>query len=136
MKNKVLLVFALLALLLVLSACTTTSQPDVQPTDDAPQGEAVEEQEEIEEEEMGEEQEPAVAEIDAAALYEANCARCHGADRSGGTRPALLPSSLSEDASYYVSVITDGRGGMPTFGNRLSEEEINALVEFILTEPQ
>ena len=31
---------------------------------------------------------------DAAALYAAQCASCHGADRFGGTGPALLPENL------------------------------------------
>jgi mono/diheme cytochrome c family protein len=33
-------------------------------------------------------------------------------------------------------LITNGGGGMPAFGSRLSADEIDALVEFILTEPQ
>ena len=138
MKNKVPIVFALLVFLLVLTACTTASQTDMQPTEDQSQVEDVDEQGEVDQEAAGDEveQEPPVAETDAAALFNANCARCHGADRSGRNGPALLPSRLSQDASIYESVILDGQGSMPAFGNRLSQEEIIALVEFILTEPQ
>ena len=75
-------------------------------------------------------------EIEAAAIFAANCARCHGADRSGGRYPTLLPASLTQDPSLYEATITNGSGGMPSFGNRLSSEEISALVEFILSDPQ
>jgi mono/diheme cytochrome c family protein len=36
---------------------------------------------------------PAAAD-EAATLYRDNCAVCHGADRLGGTGPALLPENL------------------------------------------
>src|SRR5690606_31188494 len=36
----------------------------------------------------------AQAPADAAALYERHCASCHGAQRTGGMGPALLPESL------------------------------------------
>jgi mono/diheme cytochrome c family protein len=75
-------------------------------------------------------------EIEAAAIFAANCARCHGADRSGKNGPALLPERLTQDPSVYEAVITNGSGPMPAFGNRLSSEEISALVEFILSNPQ
>ena len=74
--------------------------------------------------------------IDAEALYAGNCARCHGADRSGDRAPALLPGRLTKDATVYVNTIINGPGPMPAFGGKLSAEEIDALVEFILSDPQ
>ncbi len=74
--------------------------------------------------------------IDPVTLFANNCARCHGADRSGKAGPALLPTRLNKDASQYAHTITNGSGGMPAFGNRLSAEEINALADWILTPPK
>ena len=117
---------ALIAVLvLLLAACAAPTQAPA-PTDAPPA-------EEESQEEVQSEDEPAV---DAAAIFSANCARCHGADRSGGRYPTLLPSSLTQDPSLYEATITNGSGGMPSFGNRLSSEEISALVEFILSDPQ
>ncbi len=74
--------------------------------------------------------------IDAAAIFSTRCSSCHGADRGGGTGPALLPATLTKDASAYVDTIINGSGRMPSFEGRLSTDEINALVEFIMNDPQ
>ncbi len=74
--------------------------------------------------------------IDAAALFSTNCARCHGEEREGGGGPPLLPANLTKDPSAYVKTITEGSGPMPTWGGRLSEDEINALVDFILSDAE
>jgi mono/diheme cytochrome c family protein len=71
---------------------------------------------------------------DAAALFQANrCISCHGADRQGGVGPALLPDRLTKPAADYISTITDGKGGMPAFGNRLTPEQIQAIVNWLQT---
>ncbi len=80
-------------------------------------------------------QEAAAPEIDAAGIYASRCAGCHGADRSGRNGPALLPENLTKDPADYTAIITDGSGPMPAWGSRLSAEEINALVDFILSAP-
>ncbi len=52
----------------------------------------------------------AAAEPDAHAVYQANCATCHGPGRLGGTGPALIPESLSSLKGDAVSgVIRKGR---------------------------
>jgi mono/diheme cytochrome c family protein len=67
-------------------------------------------------------------------LYEKNCAACHGPDRLGGMGPALLPENLSRltrpDAH---SAIAKGLAAtqMPAFAEKLAEEQIKALVEYI-----
>jgi mono/diheme cytochrome c family protein len=78
---------------------------------------------------------PAASEVDAASLYATNCAACHGADRSGKVGPALLPERLTKDRSVYVNTITNGLRGMPAWGGRLSADEINALVDYIMSAP-
>lgn len=72
----------------------------------------------------------------AANLYSENCAVCHGAARLGGTGPALLPGNLKRTRkSKAFNTIKSGAPAtqMPAFGEKLSEEEINKLVEYIYT---
>jgi mono/diheme cytochrome c family protein len=79
---------------------------------------------------------PAVAAPDAAALYAAKCAACHGEGRLGGTGPALLPENLGRLRPEAVTaVIRDGRPGtqMPGFGHELAPEEVAALAAHALT---
>ncbi len=76
---------------------------------------------------------PVPAAIDPAAIFSSNCASCHGADRSGARGPSLLPDRLTKTAPQYAETITNGSAPMPAFGGKLSAEEINALVEWILT---
>ncbi|WP_295751925.1 nitrite reductase [Undibacterium sp.] len=79
---------------------------------------------------------PAAAKIDGNALYQANCASCHGADRLGINGPALLPGNLERlrrpDA---IKTIAEGRIAtqMPGFGDKLSSAEVTALTELIYT---
>ena len=78
----------------------------------------------------------APASADAAALYQQHCAACHGAQRTGGMGPALLPESLERlrrpDA---LKVITEGRTAtqMPGFGAQLKPDEVAALAAWIYT---
>ena len=74
--------------------------------------------------------------INAADIFSQRCSGCHGEDRGGGRGPALLPDVLTKDPASYKNTITNGSGPMPVWGNRLSTDEINALVEYILSEPQ
>ncbi len=69
-----------------------------------------------------------------AALYGAHCAVCHGADRLGGTGPALIPESLRRlRGDKLAAVIAEGRAAtqMPAFGETLSAAEIEALTAFV-----
>jgi len=75
---------------------------------------------------------------DAATLYGKHCAGCHGADRLGGTGPALLPENLQrlhrDDAGKVIA------GGlpasqMPAFADRLDSRQIDALVAYVYTSP-
>jgi ubiquinol-cytochrome c reductase cytochrome c subunit len=59
------------------------------------------------------------------ALFAAQCSPCHGANGEGGVGPALASSVLSlEDR---IQLITDGRGGMPSFASALTTDEIDTL---------
>ena len=71
-----------------------------------------------------------------AALYQQHCAACHGAQRTGGMGPALLPESLERlRRAEALQVIANGRAAtqMPGFGDKLSQHEIAALAAWITT---
>lgn len=146
MSNKPINLILLTGLILVMAACSP-SKPAATPTtapppaevdeadapaeaeDEGSQGDAADAEEE------GEEESSAPA-IDAAAIFGARCAGCHGADRVSGSAPDLVPDHLTAGREAYVSIITDGSGPMPAWGSRLSAEEIDALVDFILSQPE
>lgn len=67
-------------------------------------------------------------------LYNSQCAECHHAQRLGGMGPALLPGNLKRlRKKAAVDVITNGRAAtqMPAFIDKLSENDIKALAEYI-----
>lgn len=63
-------------------------------------------------------------------IFADNCAGCHGADGSGGTGPDLTGES---DVAEMTSYVTDGEGGMPAFGETLTEQEIADVVAYTIT---
>lgn len=75
----------------------------------------------------------AAAGIDGAALFGQRCASCHGGDGSGGLGPRLAGGRVVAqfpDPQDQVDVVINGRGGMPGFGGRLTDEEIAAIVAY------
>ncbi len=76
------------------------------------------------------------ADVAVETLYATHCAQCHGADRLGLVGPALLPENLKRlRKRKAAATIADGRPAtqMPPFGDKLSREQIEALVKFIYT---
>ncbi|MBK9080416.1 MAG: cytochrome D1 domain-containing protein [Hyphomicrobium sp.] len=74
------------------------------------------------------------AQSDAKQLYDAHCAACHGAERLGGTGPALIPDTLSRmRGPVLAKVISEGRAStqMPAFADKLSQDDITALADFL-----
>lgn len=71
-----------------------------------------------------------------ATVYSDNCASCHGADGQGGIGPKLAGevTSVFPDVEDEIAVVTEGQSSMPSFGDRLSEEEIAQVVEYTRTE--
>ncbi|HEY0823093.1 MAG TPA: cytochrome D1 domain-containing protein, partial [Ramlibacter sp.] len=73
---------------------------------------------------------------DAAVLYRAHCAACHGEQRVGGMGPALLPESLQRlRRDEAARVIREGRPAtqMPAFGDKLAAADLAALSAWIYT---
>lgn len=70
------------------------------------------------------------------ALYGDNCAVCHHPKRYGLTAPPLLPGTLSiSNREKIADVIANGLPAtqMPGFAEKLTNEEIQSIAEYILT---
>jgi mono/diheme cytochrome c family protein len=74
--------------------------------------------------------------VDGAAIFGQRCAGCHGGDGSGGIGPRLAGGRVIVDfpePQDQIAVVSNGRGGMPAFGERLKPEEVAAVVEYTRT---
>jgi mono/diheme cytochrome c family protein len=74
--------------------------------------------------------------VDGSAVFSQNCAVCHGGDAGGGSGPPLKDGIVVAnfpDVEDQIGVVTNGRGPMPAFGDRLSADEIRAVVEYTRT---
>jgi mono/diheme cytochrome c family protein len=75
---------------------------------------------------------------DGAATFKAKCAGCHGADGSK-TIPAMGVPAINTAAvkakgvAGLTTVVSKGVGKMPAFAGKLSDDEINSVVKFVLT---
>ncbi|MDP3980418.1 MAG: cytochrome c [Chlamydiota bacterium] len=75
---------------------------------------------------------------DAADIYAKKCKSCHGADGAGNAglakmlkvEPELLVLANNQKSDEELTaIIKDGKGKMPPFNGKLSEEEIKGLVD-------
>lgn len=72
-------------------------------------------------------------------LYAQHCARCHGADGKGNTAlgrtfkaPDLTkPNIQRRSNSRFTKSIKNGRGNMPAFAKKLSDQDIAALILYV-----
>jgi cytochrome c551 len=71
----------------------------------------------------------AAGEADGEAVFAQTCATCHGADGTGGTGPDLTAMDLDEDR--VAEQVRNGGGAMPAYGGQLSDEEIDAVADYV-----
>lgn len=71
------------------------------------------------------------ATADAATIYKQNCASCHGGNLEGGGGPKLQTVGAKLSKDQIAGLISNGRGGMPAFKNRLSETDIGSLSDWL-----
>lgn len=77
-------------------------------------------------------------------LFRTNCARCHGADGRGETplgHTFKAPDFTDNEwwrkhsditsTKRLVSIVTNGKAGMPAFGKKLKSSEIQRLVNYV-----
>lgn len=69
-------------------------------------------------------------------LYATLCASCHGESAKGGVGPDLTVSKYKYGKARLdvAKSISEGRpGGMPAFSSQIDKEQVEGLVEFVLT---
>lgn len=75
---------------------------------------------------------PASTATDGKTIFTESCGGCHtlsAAGTSGGSGPNLTNLKVSKDA--VAEQVTNGGGGMPSFNGQLSEQQIDAVAEFV-----
>lgn len=66
-------------------------------------------------------------------VYANNCAPCHGASGGGGVGPKLSGGRVVEqvpDLADQRLLVENGRNQMPAFNQKLSSDEIDAVVRY------
>jgi mono/diheme cytochrome c family protein len=69
---------------------------------------------------------------DGAKIFADNCAGCHGSEGEGGVGPNLQDSERAGNKDEVVKQVTEGGGGMPGFGDKLSSAEIQAVADYVV----
>lgn len=72
-------------------------------------------------------------------LYINNCARCHGADGKADTElgklydsPDLTTRKVKRMSRKKMArIIKNGDGSMPSFGKKLSDKEIDSVINYV-----
>jgi mono/diheme cytochrome c family protein len=72
------------------------------------------------------------ASANGATVYSQNCVKCHGAGGKGveNFTPDL---SKSNNEAAWPTVVSKGRGAMPSFRDSLSSAQINAVLRHVRT---
>ena len=65
-------------------------------------------------------------------VYAQSCAACHGDDGDGGSGPRLAGEEAYTSADVVVDQIRNGGGGMPAFGDRLSDQELADVSAYVV----
>jgi len=74
-------------------------------------------------------------------IYKSKCQSCHAADGSGNTpagksmkvRPFNSPEVVKMSDDDLIQVTRDGRGKMPAYAGKLTDDQIKAVVAHIRT---
>jgi cytochrome c6 len=74
------------------------------------------------------------------ATFRTKCAMCHGPDGSGSAvgKSMNVPDLRSPEVqkvpdAQLAQIISDGKGGMPSFKGSLSEDQVHSLVAYVRT---
>ncbi len=82
---------------------------------------------------------PSLFAAEAPAVFKAKCAACHGADATGQTavgktmkiRNFHSAEVQKQSDAELTKIITDGKGKMPAFKGKLTNEEVTSVLKFI-----
>jgi mono/diheme cytochrome c family protein len=81
----------------------------------------------------------APAQADGQKLFDATCAKCHGADGTGnttvgkavGAKDLSSPEARKLTDAEVRAQIDQGKGNMPPFGGTLNKAQIDSLVQIV-----
>ena len=84
---------------------------------------------------------PALAQNSGADTYKAKCQMCHAADGSGSTPagksmkavPFNSPDIVKASDADLIADTTNGRGKMPAYKGKLTDDQIKEVVAYIRT---
>ena len=70
---------------------------------------------------------------DAASVYKAKCAACHGptGKKNAGTHDFASPEVQKMTDADLAGIISSGKNNMPGYAKRLKDPEINDLVAYV-----
>ena len=74
-------------------------------------------------------------------LFNGKCAHCHGADGLANTPagkahhvpPFTAPEAVKMSDTDLIAIVKNGKGKMPSYGNRLTDAQIQEAVGYIRT---
>ena len=86
-------------------------------------------------------QTPAAKAKEAKRVFKQKCTKCHGQDGAGSNYGAIVGATNLTDPEWQqrvddkrlVNSIKHGRGQMPAFGEKLTEDQIASLVMYVRT---
>lgn len=65
-------------------------------------------------------------------IYRAKCTRCHGIDGKKGKKGAKDLNLSTKSLEYRINQIKEGKDKMPSFSERLTEEQIAAVAKYTI----
>lgn len=68
---------------------------------------------------------------DGEAVFKANCISCHGNNLEGAVGPNLQKVGAKYSKDEIAGIITNGKGGMPSFKGQLSDDEISSVADWL-----
>ena len=67
--------------------------------------------------------------------WEGVCAKCHGLNGEGGIGPRIAGSPTLTDAEDLGNLVRNGRGAMPAVGAGWTDEQVQALANYLTENP-
>lgn len=119
-KKKVLTLGLIVLTALVAVGCGTTQSPaPSQPTQPQPSAQQTPPTQ------------PQTASTDGKALYDTNCAGCHGAAGAGGSASAINDGRKAQDVATIIKNGLDPV--MPAFKDKLNDAQVQAIANYVAT---
>ncbi len=74
-----------------------------------------------------------------AAIFHARCVGCHGSDgraqtemgKKAGAADLTSDAVQKQEDSELVAVVKKGKGNMPALGDKLSDDEVHAVITYV-----